>query len=589
MSLTPDQILSIMKGFLTEAFDFMRTPHSKRPEIALSDSEPILFGVYIDYRQNTVRILHRYYSTPSLRNKPSVLRFDAYNFAFLWEEYLKTKKEAFQPDMNAMAFSIGLTMLKGIDGIPMELTTAISKDGFSLNSKIIDAVKPFYYDIISVNRTDIAGQKHNRLQLTRKSFRNYTNKLIEAVNKELSTPLPTIKPGDKGSEDNPFDNIDQAAGYILLLEKNRLATSPYRKLIQDEPVYYDIRRNIFNISWASPNVAYYEHDAADGFVVNQMSNGLFSLKPLLRHSKFLFRGQSEFYPVCVPSIYRNGKTVELVEHIQAYQLAAMISTHPLVELLGTGIEIYHDWFRFRMNYLGLTQHYYGLTPFMDLTSSLDVAKFFAVTKFNLEDDHYEMADSKGLGVLYIYEIEPDSFSTEKHGTSLSTIGKQVFMRSGNQKGFLLRMNKGVNFNDLPNVRPIFFRHDEKITRRIFDQFRRGDLLHPQEALRGIWHEQMTNKEKRNSISRKAIELYLKDGNPGNKDALISELTSYGITITDRTPEFPPELIDEYYKTALDNWEDFVSDIHFHGPEGIVLKQSLRDIPSNPRYRRAFYH
>lgn len=36
------------------------------------------------------------------------------------------------------------------------------------------------------------------------------------------------------------------------------------------------------------------------------------------------------------------------------------------------------------------------------------------------------------------------------------------------------------------------------------------------------------------------------------------------------------------------WEDFCSNVHFYGPEGMLLKKHLLNLPDDPRYRWAFY-
>ena len=67
----------------------------------------------------------------------------------------------------------------------------------------------------------------------------------------------------------------------------------------------------------------------------------------------------------------------------------------------------HEHIRFKINYEGLSQHYYNKTPLLDLTSSMEVAKFFAVTTFNMEKDRYEVYNGDKLGVLYYYDIKPN--------------------------------------------------------------------------------------------------------------------------------------------------------------------------------------
>lgn len=111
-----------------------------------------------------------------------------------------------------------------------------------------------------------------------------------------------------------------------------------------------------------------------------------------------------------------------------------------MQLFEQGIDLWHDIFRFEVNYGGLAQHYYNKTSFLDLTSDIDTAMFFAVTDYHF-DEYTPHTDTSSLGVMYYYELaEPGAFSLQKQ-QHLSTIGKQPFMRSGNQHGFLLKWRK----------------------------------------------------------------------------------------------------------------------------------------------------
>ena len=63
-------------------------------------------------------------------------------------------------------------------------------------------------------------------------------------------------------------------------------------------------------------------------------------------------------------------------------------SHPLVQLLDLGVELNGQQFRFEMNLLGLTQHYYNKTCFLDMTSSPQVTAFFATTDYDWKTDTY---------------------------------------------------------------------------------------------------------------------------------------------------------------------------------------------------------
>jgi hypothetical protein len=272
--------------------------------------------------------------------------------------------------------------------------------------------------------------------------------------------------------------------------------------------------------------------------------------------------------------------------IQHQELIVLLNSHPLVKLLGNGIELFHDYFRFEMNYYGLSQHYYNKTSLLDLTSDMNAAKFFAVTTFNFNQDKYEKYDGNGLGVLYYFDIQPDSFTNEGH--QLSTIGKQVFMRSGAQRGFLLDMSVGQNFNDFPEVRYVFFRHNSTVTDRIFNEAMGGDKYMANELLRTHWYNRMSDPINSKVISRAALNLNFAFNKGTSHRKIVNELRCKGFHIDPKLEtKFSDEELDVYYSTALQNWEQFCEDIYFYSPEGRILKNHLLNVPNDPRYRWAF--
>ena len=426
-------------------------------------------------------------------------------------------------------------------------------------------------------------------------------KLRDNCNKRL---LAKIEGNEPGSKTNPFANVDEAAAYILKIEKERLDTDQYRQTIAKEQFYFDFEHGYFRIPWASSNVSYYPLNGATYpcFVINQLSQRpgyhhempRFSIKPSLAHNKFLFRGQSQFFTPCIPNMFRDKKKV--AEHqyvddvIQINELEVLLRQHPLVQLFEQGFYLLHDFFRFRVDYSGLSQHYYNRTPLLDLTSDMEVAKFFAVTWFNMENDCYEKYTGNELGVLYYYDLGADAF-TDRPGRNyyVETIGKQPFMRSGNQSGFLIRLDDKMDFNELPEVRYVFFRHDQDITNRIFAESGNGNKYMPQEMIRNHWYKRMSDEKAMKEISMEALKLNFENNKNVSHRSIIKKLQSKGFHINrNNKPHFSKEELDIYYAGALDFWKKFCSNVHIYSPEGALLHKHLVNLPNAPRYRWAFY-
>lgn len=221
---------------------------------------------------------------------------------------------------------------------------------------------------------------------------------------------------------------------------------------------------------------------------------------------------------------------------------------------------------------------------------MEVAKLFAVTWFNMDEDRYERYTGNELGVLYYYDLAPDAFRyREGRKYLVETIGKQPFMRSGNQSGFLIRLDDTMNFNTLPEVRYVFFRHDSSITDRIFGESKNGDKYMPQELLRTHWYRRMSDPKAMKEISLEALQLNFENNKQTSHAKIRKQLQSKGFHISNKNkPCFTSEELDLYYAGALDFWEDFCSNIHFYSPEGALLKKHLKNLPNDPRYSWAFY-
>lgn len=620
--LTDAETLEMLNGFYAEALQFLGVPRDKWAEMKID----VVFGQdgkadvtpYIDYTNAKILIclpvikLMLQFNPVITNDAPSVYRSHGYKLARMWQQYINDGvKRDFLSDKDSFDFAVALSLLKGVNyadtpnigsgdmkEIPgfdvLDIDAAISmlRDEFGIDCKVCQAT-----DMIN-------KQKRKIVTLTDADRQKRADELKKIYDESINMPLPIIKDGQLGSKTNPFANVDEAAVYILQIEKDRLAADPYRQVISKEQYFFDLERGIFRIPWASVNVSYYplEGTMSSSFVVNQLglrqghSNEIprFSIKPSLANNRFLYRGQSQFYESCVPSLFRNKDNVTerqfVSDIIQMDELEILLRQHPLVRLFEDGFYLLNDFFRFRVDYDGLSQHYYNNTPKLDLTSDMDVAKFFAVTWFNMKDDCYEKYTGDELGVLYYYDLAPDAF-TKRDGRDylVETIGKQPFMRSGNQSGFLTRVALGENFNDRPEVRYVFFRHDSEITNRIFTESGNGDKYMPQEMLRTHWYSRMHDENTKKEISTEALQLNFSRNHGTSHNSIRKALQVKGFHISSKNKQrFSEEELDLYYAGALDFWKDFCSNVYFYSPEGDLLKKHLQNLPNDPRYRWAFY-
>lgn len=618
--------MEMLGAFYSEALRFLGVPQDQWAEIregmAFDGTEGKESIISINYEKHKILV-----NLPVLKmiiqsnpkaagDTPSVYRSYGYKLARRWQQYLKTgERRIFEQDKDSDDFAMALGIVKGLPQIDVpideSMVMAIGHNPLDREAAIKMLREEFGMDCCVKQGFDIVNKETRTfVTLTDDARQRRRSELLKLIEDSNNRSLPRINEGEKGSKSNPFANVDEAADYILAIEKERLDSDVYRQAIKNEQYFFDDRHGCFRISWASANVGYYPFEGADYpcLVVNQLSQRYghatemprFSIKPSLAKNKFLYRGQSLFYENCVPNLFRDEKKVKdcqleekanqfVDDVIQINELEVLLRQHPLVKLFEQGFYLLHEFFRFRVDYEGLSQHYYNRTPMLDLTSDMEVAKFFAVTWFNMKKDRYEKYNGDELGVLYVYDLAPDAFiPREGRNYYVETIGKQPFMRSGNQSGFLIRLDLGRNFNVLPEVRYVFFRHDASITDRIFAESANGDKYMPQEMLRTHWYKRMNDEKARKEISPEALQLNY-ENNPGvSHNSIVKELQSKGFHISKKNrPCFSEEELDMYYTGALDFWAEFCSNVYIYSPEGALLHKHLLNLPNDPRYRWAF--
>ena len=392
--------------------------------------------------------------------------------------------------------------------------------------------------------------------------------------KKTPTEYPNIKAA--------FDSILHKEE--LELRKSNRYTSPlmcYDKGPFGIPVLIPV--NDVNYSYT----AFYNDAESNQYVLSRLKSQRFSLKPNLKDRKYLFRGQSTYYPHCLPSIYRTGKEEKhnfLIEECALGQeLMMLMLSHPLVQLLDIGFPMGKFRFQPEMNLFVLAQHYYNKTSLMDFTSDPSVAAFFAVTDYDpISDTYSPVLDETRFGVLYLYELNPEtSFKQD----NLRTIGLQVFPRSGAQSGFLLEMTQDDDLNSTPNVSFIKFRHNAELSQKIFDLFQGGKALFPDDILSRHWNTCNKNKK---YVSEAAMVLNSIMNTSDEYNNLVEAIKKYGYNIIKGKPVFHPEELTEYYKDIENGfWEEFCNKIFIPGDMDGKLKEHLLQIEKNMDYSWAF--
>lgn len=333
-------------------------------------------------------------------------------------------------------------------------------------------------------------------------------------------------------------------------------------------------------------------EAPDGaFVCNHLQSGRYSLKPNLTRRPWLYRGQNEVFPSVASSfslLERRGQRIEA--NVRFADFFMLLSSHPLFRLFDSGIMLpgADGPVFFEMNYYGLGQHYGIRTDLLDFSSDVEVAAFFATTKW-LAPHAYEPVECTpgSYGVMYAVDIDEDTTFCRQ---GFTTIGLQVYPRTGAQKGFCHSWDQAIpQFADINRNAAMVafpFRHDAAANDEIYRRWQGGALLFPADELQPLAEEIRLSGEV--SLDAFAYNLY---ANPlDNEVDNRRDLQAEGVTVNPHLRrQFTPATLTGYYADIRNGWwEHFCSQIYFGTSEAErSMAKAMRALPSDPHYAHYF--
>ena len=324
------------------------------------------------------------------------------------------------------------------------------------------------------------------------------------------------------------------------------------------------------------------------YILTRLSNGRFSIKPNITHQGLLYYGNSNFNSVekgLQPNYYRpvqNGADIghdEFMEYnVLIEQFKMLVESFPLYKLLNEGIEVDKSLTIRVGNPYALAAAYGLKAPYMNLTSDMNVAMFYATHKYDEANRKFTPADEGDIGVVYTYALSlPFGLMP-----GLSTLGKQVFPRTYQNKQFLLGMSRNDDFNKNKMVNGFTFRQTSLGSNYYGDKFNNGECLIPQDDfLMKKW------KKYDKKIFREAIISNIKK-NPKD-DITINEkiLKDKKYDILYGTPQFFKEDLEDV--DMLDIWNKICDDlvaggsVRFNGD----IDDFLSQVPNMDRYKSYF--
>lgn len=223
-------------------------------------------------------------------------------------------------------------------------------------------------------------------------------------------------------------------------------------------------------------------DDLEGLHAVADENGYIRLISGTEFSMQMYRGQTQVYPRCVPTLSRLEKVEELFLALcRRVAFEDAIGEHPMVNL-AERIRLWDS--PLYVDRQGLAQHYGLATDMLDVTGNFDVACFFATCTWSHEDGQYRpVASNKASGVMY--RITPVLMtgrdSTDDALGPVRIVGWQPLPRPEQQRAFVVKMKPGQDFTSLPSVEIFHFQHQARISHRIWNAFEQGAALFPTDA------------------------------------------------------------------------------------------------------------
>lgn len=238
----------------------------------------------------------------------------------------------------------------------------------------------------------------------------------------------------------------------------------------------------------------------------------------------LFRGQVRRYLPCVSTAARGlGIDARFMEELsgpnQARLIANMIRTEWFVRLLRETTAA--KWLKENhivLDEMAVAQHYGLPTGYIDLTQSFDVAAFFACCRYDWATKSWTaVADGEGVVYAVHWRAVPD-------GYSIRPINLQFFPRPSEQWGWTCEMRLGDDFDKMPFVRKLVFKHDGQASRRILARFSEGGDLFPADPLSEL-AERLTTSQALPVDAAERIAVDLIEDPQGKPGATVQDIRS----------------------------------------------------------------
>lgn len=188
-------------------------------------------------------------------------------------------------------------------------------------------------------------------------------------------------------------------------------------------------------------------------------------------SPYLYRGQVRNWPTCRPSLFRCNalNPIDLfVEYIRVADFELLLQQHPAVKAM--------QGERISVDFVALAQHYGLSTNCLDLTSSIDIAAFFASCSRLADGGYLPYADSD-KGVIF---RSPWVLLDPELAGKIQIVGFQPLKRPAEQKAWGYILDKNEDFAQQSEV--FHFSQSKKGSEYFYEMFEAGAKLFPPDPI-----------------------------------------------------------------------------------------------------------
>lgn len=237
-----------------------------------------------------------------------------------------------------------------------------------------------------------------------------------------------------------------------------------------------------------------------------------------------YRGENQIYQQSIPSLLRTLQKYPTRKEQELYRMVADMRIVEFTVLLKYFQHV-NEWKSSDILYEALAQHYGLETGWLDITNDFDVALFFATCFYDktakmwkpLTKEQTEINEQHKYGMLFhmpsyvmasrwnfenqkfmpctdkivgktdegndIYEVLKHPIYRGNVGNLAYPLGFQPFMRCHMQNGYGIYMRNPQPLQEDIGFEKLRFRHNEKLSKDVYDMMLGGDYIYPHEGLK----------------------------------------------------------------------------------------------------------